>query len=88
MPHDVYIISPFGSKLIFDFQVHIGVNGRVVDDETGAGIADAVVSVLTIEKNITTDEFGYFWRLLTHGTYILSVSKPGYVTTLVLLADL
>ena len=88
MPHDVYIVIPFEITYIFDFQVHIGVNGRVVDDDTGAGIPDAVVSVLTIEKNITTDEFGYFWRLLTHGTYILSVSKPGYVTTLVLLTDL
>ena len=60
-------------------QIHIGVNGRVVDEETGEGIPDIVVSVRGIDKNFTTDEFGYFWRLLTGGTYTLSFSKHGYV---------
>ena len=50
-----------------------------MDEDTGEGIPDAIVSVVTIEKNITTDEFGYFWRLLTEGNYVLTVSKTGYV---------
>ena len=61
------------------FQIHNGVNGRVVDDDTGEGIPEVVVSVFGIEKNITTDESGYFWRLLTEGQIKLTFSKPGYV---------
>ena len=50
-----------------------------MDDDTGKGIPGVVVSVLGIDKTITTDESGYFWRLLTEGQIILTFSKPGYV---------
>ena len=63
------------------FQIHIGVDGRVIDDETGFSIEHATVSVATINKNVTTDQFGYYWRLLTAGTYTLSFHKEGWVDT-------
>ena len=65
------------SSFISVFQIHIGVKGSIIDDETGLGIEGAIVSVATINKNITTDQFGYYWRLLTAGSYTLSFHKEG-----------
>ncbi|KAH3886675.1 hypothetical protein DPMN_010688, partial [Dreissena polymorpha] len=59
-------------------QVHIGVNGQVVDGQTGEVIPGAEISVQGIGKNITTDSHGYFWRLLVKGDYLITVTKTGY----------
>ena len=59
--------------------MHEGVRGFVLDRGTGRGIEAAVISVEGIDKNVTTAEFGDFWRLLVPGTYSLKASAPGLV---------
>lgn len=53
-----------------------GLNGFVVD-ENGNALENAVVSVDGIAKNVTTAEFGDYWRLLLPGTYQITASKTG-----------
>jgi len=62
--------------------VHIGINGQVVDAETGDPVPGAIISVEGINKNITADQNGYFWRLLVEGKYHLHVFKEGCVVVL------
>lgn len=64
--------------LQFIHQVHTGVKGTVSDIGDGTGIPNATVSVQGIDHNITTAHTGDYWRLLTPGTYTLTVSAPGY----------
>ena len=51
--------------------------GFVIDKSTGLGIENAVVEVDGIAKNITTAQFGDYWRLLVEGTYNLHAWAPG-----------
>ncbi|XP_064424964.1 carboxypeptidase D isoform X2 [Latimeria chalumnae] len=67
------------SLLAFMEKVHIGVRGFVEESVNGTGIIDAVLSVATIDHNITTGKFGDYHRLLAPGTYNLTASAPGYV---------
>lgn len=57
--------------------MHIGVKGFVLDDSTGQGIADSVVTVAGIAHNVTTAQYGDFWRLLVPGTYDLTFTAEG-----------
>ena len=56
---------------------HLGVKG-VVRDEAGEPIQLAVVQVAGIDHNMTTTPGGEYWRLLTPGTFTLTVSANGY----------
>ncbi|KAL8566418.1 hypothetical protein ACOMHN_011996 [Nucella lapillus] len=58
-------------------KVHMGVKGFVRDAE-GRGIAKATVQVQGIDHNVTSAEFGDYWRLLVQGTYTFTVSAKGY----------
>jgi len=53
--------------------------GFVLDAETGQGIKNAVISVDGNAKDMRTDKFGDYWRLLVPGTYSLSVHAQGFV---------
>uniref|UniRef100_A0A3P9J259 Carboxypeptidase Z n=1 Tax=Oryzias latipes TaxID=8090 RepID=A0A3P9J259_ORYLA len=63
--------------LIEFLKVHRGVKG-LVKDENGEGIKGARISVRGIRHDVTSGENGEYWRLLTPGIYILSVSAPCY----------
>ena len=58
---------------------HMGIKG-VVKDDNGAPIHLAVVTVDGINHNVTTTEQGEYWRLLTPGTYRVTVSAPGHTS--------
>ncbi|GFO01125.1 carboxypeptidase d, partial [Plakobranchus ocellatus] len=58
--------------------VHIGVHGFVTDAKSGEAILGAVIMVDGLEHNITSTQFGAFWRLLVPGTYTLRVVADGY----------
>ncbi|CAK8685595.1 unnamed protein product [Clavelina lepadiformis] len=60
---------------------NIGVRGFVTDVVTNEPIANAKISVDEIDKSMTSDEFGAYWRLLIPGSYTLRVSKEGYDTS-------
>ncbi|AWO97621.1 putative carboxypeptidase Z [Scophthalmus maximus] len=63
--------------LTFMELAHHGIKG-VVKDEEGNGIKGARIAVRGIRHDVTTAEAGEYWRLLTHGIYIVSASAPGY----------
>ena len=56
---------------------HLGIKG-VVRDQAGQPVQLAVVEVEGIQHNVTSSERGEFWRLLTPGTFTLTVSAQGY----------
>lgn len=58
------------------FQVHRGIKGFVYDD-TGSPIPDAVISIKGHDHDVMTARDGDFWRLLTPGSYQVTVSAPG-----------
>ena len=53
-----------------------GVRG-FVNDETGKPVVNATISIVEIDKDMSTDEHGAFWRLLVPGSYNLIVRKEG-----------
>ena len=66
-------------NFIIFYQVHKGVKGFIVDDDTGAGIAGASISVRGINHTITSAQHGDYWRILAPGAYDIVVNAPGYV---------
>ncbi|KAJ8269767.1 hypothetical protein COCON_G00123740 [Conger conger] len=67
--------------LTFVESVHRGIKG-IVKDEQGNGIKGASISVRGIRHDITTAEGGDYWRMLTSGVHVLTVSAPGYRRTM------
>uniref|UniRef100_A0A7S4U929 Peptidase M14 domain-containing protein n=1 Tax=Paramoeba aestuarina TaxID=180227 RepID=A0A7S4U929_9EUKA len=53
------------------------IKGKVVN-ELGEAIEGAVVSISSIDKDITSSQSGWFYRLLTPGTYTLTITHPSY----------
>jgi len=63
--------------LAFMEQTHIGIKG-IVQDSSGTPIANAKVRVQGVNHDVVTSSKGEYWRLLTPGTYTVSVEAPGY----------
>lgn len=63
--------------LAFMEQAHKGVKGFVTNEE-GEAISGATISVKGINKNVTTDIHGDYYRLLTPGIYQLTAHMDGY----------
>lgn len=59
-------------------QVHKGVKGFVFDVKTNAGLQGTIIQVEGIAKNITSSEFGDYWRLLVPGKYSITAHRDGY----------
>uniref|UniRef100_A0A8C6VF47 Carboxypeptidase D n=1 Tax=Naja naja TaxID=35670 RepID=A0A8C6VF47_NAJNA len=67
------------SLLTFIEKVHIGIKGFVRDSVTGAALENATIAVAGIAHNVTTGQFGDYYRLLVSGTYDITASVPGYL---------
>nr|KAG5687052.1 hypothetical protein BaRGS_002425 [Batillaria attramentaria] len=68
------------SLLVYMGQVHKGVRGFVIDEDTKQGIANASINIEGIEHTVTSAKDGDFWRLLAPGTHTVIVSAPHYET--------
>ncbi|XP_054714208.1 carboxypeptidase D-like [Uloborus diversus] len=58
-------------------EVHSGIHGFIFDTK-GVGISNATIHVNEISHDVTSSQFGDYWRLLVPGKYIVVVSAPGY----------
>uniref|UniRef100_A0A914WXU1 Peptidase M14 carboxypeptidase A domain-containing protein n=1 Tax=Plectus sambesii TaxID=2011161 RepID=A0A914WXU1_9BILA len=70
------------SHLAFLEEVHKGVAGFILDEETGKGIANATIAVKDISKTVVSAADGDYWRLLVPGQYEITVSHPDYQPTM------
>lgn len=74
--------------LNFIWQAHIGVKGLIYDLITGEPIPNAVIVVRNItdgsdgrlNHNITSTQYGDYFRLLSKGKYEIYVEAPGYIS--------
>jgi len=55
-------------------------NGRVLDDRTGEGIENAIVSILTVGDKITDNSGFYQFADIEEGTYSITAEKTGYIS--------
>uniref|UniRef100_A0A3P8ZNA0 Peptidase M14 domain-containing protein n=1 Tax=Esox lucius TaxID=8010 RepID=A0A3P8ZNA0_ESOLU len=62
-------------------QVHIGVRGYVKEATSGTPLPDVRIVVAGINHNLTTAQFGDYYRLLLPGTYNVSAVATGYMTS-------
>ncbi|XP_002129550.2 carboxypeptidase D-like [Ciona intestinalis] len=58
---------------------NLGIRGFVLDDQA-TPMEGVKVQVRGIDKGMTTDAYGAYWRLLLPGTYNITYSKLGYET--------
>ena len=63
--------------IAFMQQTHIGIKG-LITDEFDNPIANASISVKSIDHSIRSTACGEYWRLLIPGTYTITVSADGY----------
>lgn len=68
------------SLLAFMSQVHTGVKG-FIKNEQGVGISHATISLSGIRHNISSANDGDYWRLLVPGSYIITASAAGYISS-------
>nr|XP_060612855.1 carboxypeptidase D [Anolis sagrei ordinatus] len=66
------------SLLTFIEKVHMGTKGFVRDAVTGAGLENATIVVAGIAHNVTSGQFGDYFRLLVPGIYNITAVVPGY----------
>ncbi|XP_049879390.1 carboxypeptidase D isoform X2 [Pectinophora gossypiella] len=65
--------------LAFMEQVHTGVTGYVLNEESAAP-QGARVTVLGIDHTVGLSQFGDYWRLLAPGKYNITVVSPNIIT--------
>ncbi|KAK5929289.1 hypothetical protein CgunFtcFv8_010529 [Champsocephalus gunnari] len=66
------------SLLAYIAQVHIGVRGFVKEAINGTALANVSIVVASIRHNLTTGEYGEYYRLLLPGTYNITAVAPGF----------
>ncbi|XP_043974621.1 carboxypeptidase D [Gambusia affinis] len=68
------------SLLAYMEKVHMGVRGFVKDAVSGAALRNVSIVVAGIRHNLTTAQFGDYYRLLLPGTYNITAGAPGYLS--------
>lgn len=68
------------SLLAYIEKVHIGVRGYVKDAISGAALTNVSILVAGIRHNLTTGQYGDYYRLLLPGTYNITAVAQGYAS--------
>ncbi|XP_041656368.1 carboxypeptidase D isoform X2 [Cheilinus undulatus] len=68
------------SLLVYIEQVHIGVHGYVKEAIDGSAVVNASILVEGIHHNLTSGDYGEYYRLLIPGTYNITAVAPGYTS--------
>uniref|UniRef100_A0A667WLE9 Carboxypeptidase D n=1 Tax=Myripristis murdjan TaxID=586833 RepID=A0A667WLE9_9TELE len=71
------------SLLAYVEKVHIGVRGYVREAINGTALPDASIVVAGIKHDLTTGQYGDYYRLLLPGTYNISAVAQGYIPMMV-----
>ncbi|XP_071094185.1 carboxypeptidase D-like [Haliotis cracherodii] len=66
--------------LVYMGQVHKGVRGFVLEEDSQHPVANATIQVEGINHTITSAQAGDYWRLLAPGQYTITASKQGYLS--------
>ncbi|XP_020494965.2 carboxypeptidase D isoform X1 [Labrus bergylta] len=66
------------SLLAYIEQVHIGVHGYVKEAVNGTALPNVSIVVESIRHNLTTGNYGEYYRLLLPGTYNVTAVASGY----------
>ena len=57
-------------------KVHKGIRGIVIDDRTKLPIKNCTIQIQEVNHNVTTYDFGDYWRVLAPGHYNVIASHP------------
>ncbi|KAF7656642.1 hypothetical protein LDENG_00038270, partial [Lucifuga dentata] len=68
------------SLLAYVEKVHIGVRGYVKEAINGIALSDASIMVAGIRHNLTTGQYGDYYRLLLPGIYNITAVAAGYTS--------
>ncbi|XP_053729224.1 carboxypeptidase D [Synchiropus splendidus] len=68
------------SLLAYMEKIHIGVRGYVKEAVHGSALTDVNILVEGIRHNLTTGQFGDYYRLLLPGTYNITAVAPGFAS--------
>lgn len=68
------------SLLSYVGQIHKGVRGVILDVGSDLPVSNATIQVTGVDKNVTSYLFGDYWRILTPGKYVLTVSHHSYIS--------
>ncbi|XP_069545682.1 carboxypeptidase D [Brachyistius frenatus] len=68
------------SLLAYMEKVHIGVRGYVKEAVSGVALSNVNIVVAGIRHNLTTANYGDYYRLLLPGTYNITAVAPGYIS--------
>ncbi|XP_071756734.1 carboxypeptidase D isoform X1 [Centroberyx gerrardi] len=71
------------SLLAYMEKVHIGVRGYVTEAINGTALPNVSIVVAGINHNLTTGQYGDYYRLLLPGIYNISAMVPGYTSMMV-----
>lgn len=71
------------SLLAFVQNAHMGIKGLITDSVLKKPIDKAFLHIIGIENNVTSNERGEYWRLLSDGIYDLRVDAEGYESRIV-----
>jgi len=60
--------------------VHKGIRGVIKDTNTKVPINEATIHIKGNDKNVTSYSSGDYWKIVTPGKYIVSISHPDYIS--------
>lgn len=67
------------SLLSYMGQVHRGIRGVIKDANNKVPINEAIIHIKGNDKNVTSYLSGDYWKIVTPGKYIITITHPDYI---------